>query len=167
VKVAADEKPARRPVEVAKAEPEKPRPTAPAPVVREAPPAEKPATSAFAGLEKGHTQVALVPAGGTAADLPETLSQGEISAVINRNRRSLEGCYQRQLKRDASMHSAKATLQFQIERTGKASGVRIEKRFDGTVLQSCLQGVVQRWTFPRFRGEPVAVEFPLIFQGTL
>ncbi len=167
-KIATGTKPQRPAPEVAKAgEPEKPAPP-PASTAREAATAhEKPVASAFAGLEQGHTQVALEPAGGSTADLPDTLSQGEISAVINRNRRSLEGCYQRQLKKDASMRSAKATLKFQIERTGKASGVRIDKRFDGTVLQSCLEGVVQRWTFPRFRGEPVAVEFPLIFQGTL
>jgi predicted Zn finger-like uncharacterized protein len=155
---------------VAKAD-EPPKPHVHEPATRNhetPPPAEKPAhASAFAGLQQGQSDVAVEAVGSGAEDLPDTLSQGEISAVISRNRHSLEGCYQRQLKKDASMRSARATLHFQIDHSGHATHVSIDKRFEGTVLDECLKGTVQRWQFPRFKGEPVPVEFPLIFQGAL
>ena len=99
--------------------------------------------------------------------LPEGLSQGQISAVIKQNRTSLTSCYQRQLKRDDSFANARATLRFRVFGDGKARDVTIEKKFDGTLLRQCLVQSVERLAFPPFDGDPIPIEFPLIFQAAL
>ncbi|MCA9559897.1 MAG: AgmX/PglI C-terminal domain-containing protein, partial [Myxococcales bacterium] len=132
---------------------------------RDEKPNEKPATkSRFADLDEGKAQVD-VAAPVVTEKLPETLDQSQIVGTIKRYQRSITGCYQRQLKRDDSLRRARITLTFQIRNTGRTSNVSLERRYRGTVLDSCLRSVVRRWTFPKFKGEPIPVEYPLIFQA--
>jgi hypothetical protein len=100
-------------------------------------------------------------------DRPDSLSQAEITAVLKRNQKALQGCYMRQLKRDDSLANGRATLRFRIHKDGRPRDVGLEKRYDGTVLKQCLVSVVERWVFPEFDGDPIPVEYPLIFQASM
>jgi predicted Zn finger-like uncharacterized protein len=132
---------------------------------------EAPKPSAFAGLDAARGSSApSAPASRVATgrgDLPDSLSQAEITSVLKRNQKALQGCYMRQLKRDESLANGRATLRFRIHGNGHPRDVGLEKRFDGTVLQQCLVSVVERWVFPEFDGDPIPVEFPLIFQASM
>jgi predicted Zn finger-like uncharacterized protein len=135
------------------------------------PPSESTKPSAFAGLDAARGSSApSAPASRVATsrgDLPDSLSQAEITSVLKRNQKALQGCYMRQLKRDESLANGRATLRFRIHGNGHPRDVGLEKRFDGTVLQQCLVSVVERWVFPEFDGDPIPVEFPLIFQASM
>ena len=101
------------------------------------------------------------------AELPETLSSAKISGIIRRYKKGLHGCYQRQLKRDSTMRKANLKLAFNIERSGRTSNIKIDRKYDGTELKSCLNRLVRRWRFPQFTGEAIPVEYPLFFQASL
>lgn len=140
--------------------------------VKTAAPASKaPATSTgrFAALGSKKPKDVAVASLQTDApiELPETLSPGKISSIIRRYKKGLHGCYQRQLKRDASMRKANLKLAFNIERSGRTSNIKIDRKYDGTELKSCLNRLVRRWRFPQFTGEAIPVEYPLFFQASL
>ncbi len=125
--------------------------------------------SAFAGLDAARGDNApKVPdkAAGKGEALPAGLEQAEISAVIKRNIKAVQACYQRQLKRDDSVADGRATIRFRIQSDGRAKSVSMDRRFDGTVLQQCIVNTVERWAFPPFDGDPIPVEFPVIFTAT-
>ncbi len=122
--------------------------------------------SRFGALDEGKSQVAVAAPTPREEVLPETISQGEIMAVMKRQQRGLRTCYERQLKRDDSL-SGKIMLRFSIEKSGRTSNVRLPQRFDGTVLQTCLSALVGRWRFPRFTGESIKVEYPLVLTASL
>jgi hypothetical protein len=135
------------------------------------PPGPAPASrpSAFAGLDAARgDNAANVPTKKDRAneDLPPGLDQVEISAVIKRNIKAVQGCYQRQLKRDDSMADGRATIRFRIQADGHARDVDMDRRFTGTVLRQCIVNTVERWAFPPFEGDPIPVEFPVIFTAT-
>ncbi|MEE2789428.1 MAG: AgmX/PglI C-terminal domain-containing protein [Myxococcota bacterium] len=94
-------------------------------------------------------------------DLPDGLTQTEISEEIGKYKRALEGCVQRQLKREP-LRASRLILRFRIRPTGRTSNVRIDEKYADTVLSRCLQASVRRWRFPRFKGNAVDVEYPLI-----
>jgi TonB family protein len=125
--------------------------------------------SAFAGLDaaRGEQTPKLTPKAAPAGgDLPAGLDQVEISAVIKRNIKAVQGCYQRQLKRDDTVAEGRATIRFRIQSDGRAKDVSMDRRFDGSVLEQCIVNVVERWSFPPFEGDPIPVEFPVIFTAT-
>lgn len=125
--------------------------------------------SAFAGLDaaRGDQTPKLTPkAEKPGGELPPGLDQVEISAVIKRNLKAVQGCYQRQLKRDDSVAEGRATIRFRIQSDGRAKDVSMDRRFDGSVLKQCIVNVVERWAFPPFEGDPIPVEFPVIFTAT-
>ena len=94
-------------------------------------------------------------------DLPDGLTQTEIVEEIAKHRRSIDGCHQRQLKREP-LRAGRIILRFTIRPTGRTANARIDEKFADTVLSRCLKATVRRWRFPRFRGEAVDVEYPLI-----
>ena len=90
------------------------------------------------------------------------LNQAEVVKVISQYKKGLDGCYQRQLKREP-LRDGRLMLKFRIRPSGRTSNVSIGRKYDGTVLKSCLDALVRRWRFPQFRGEPIDIEYPLIF----
>ena len=98
------------------------------------------------------------------AELPSSLSQRQIVQVISEHKRGFNSCYDRQLKRGEAIKVGRLTLKFDIQPTGRTSNVNLGRRYEGTVLKSCIKGLVKRLRFPRFRGEAVTIEYPLIFQ---
>ncbi|MGK0358701.1 MAG: putative Zn finger-like uncharacterized protein [Bradymonadia bacterium] len=140
-------------------------------VKTEAPASKAPATSTGRFASLGGKKPKDVPVAALATEalieLPETLSPGKISSTIRRYKKGLHGCYQRQLKRDASMRKANLKLGFNIERSGRTSNIKIDRKYDGTELKTCLNRLVRRWRFPQFTGESIPVEYPLFFQASL
>ena len=96
------------------------------------------------------------------AGLTDGLSQAEVVKVIAQYKKGLNGCYQRQLKREP-LRDGRLMLKFRIRPSGRTSNVSIGKKYDGTVLKSCLDALVRRWRFPQFRGDAIDIEYPLIF----
>jgi hypothetical protein len=90
------------------------------------------------------------------------LSQSQILKVIKQYKKSLQRCHERQLKREP-LKESRLTLRFRIRASGRTGNVSIGRKYDGTVLKSCLDSLVKRWRFPSFRGEPIDIEYPLIF----
>ena len=127
----------------------------------------------LAELEKGKTSVrnALLEKRKEAsasdvgsAELPSALSQKRIVQVISEHKRGFNSCYDRQLKRGEAIKVGRLTLKFDIQPTGRTSNVNLGRRFEGTVLKTCIKGLVKRLRFPRFRGEAITIEYPLLFQ---
>lgn len=127
----------------------------------------------LAELEKGKTSVtkALLKKRKEASasnveegELPAALSQKQIVQVISEHKRGFNSCYDRQLKRGEAIKVGRLTLKFDIQPTGRTSNVNLGRRYEGTVLKTCIKGLVKRLRFPRFRGEAVTIEYPLIFQ---
>ncbi|MCA9524840.1 MAG: AgmX/PglI C-terminal domain-containing protein, partial [Myxococcales bacterium] len=127
------------------------------------------ATGALAALDRGRVEapVEKVEAPAEVEELPDTLEQRTISGVIKTNKRGVEGCYQRQLKRDPTMRQASIKLRFNIERTGQTSNVVLDEKYKGTELAACLERLVRRWRFPAFKGEAIPVEYPVLFHTSL
>ncbi len=124
-------------------------------------------TTGLAALDNNRRKVEVAPPTQAPERLPETLSKAQISSVLRQNKAGLQACYQRQLKRDNSMRGVKLPLKFTVQRSGRPSSVELPRRFDGTVLKTCLSSLVRRWHFPRFTGDPIPVEYPLVFQASL
>ena len=100
-------------------------------------------------------------------ELPAALSQRQIVQVIGEHKRGLNGCYDRQLNRGEAIKVGRLTLKFDIQPSGRTSNVNLGRRYEGTVLKTCIKALVKRLRFPRFRGEAVTIEYPLIFQTSL
>jgi predicted Zn finger-like uncharacterized protein len=104
----------------------------------------------------------VVPEGPDAKAGPERLTELQIRAVVQRNRVQVKQCLERQLKKDTSV-SGKLDLRVRIQPDGKVESVAVDTpRFRGSYLEECLIQRVQRWTFPRFAGEPYELKLPLL-----
>ncbi|MBU0552588.1 zinc-ribbon domain-containing protein [Myxococcota bacterium] len=125
--------------------------------------------SRFSALDRGKKPTVDVTAlGGSkgAEALPDALTQQQIMRVIRGSQRGIRACYERQLKRDDSIRSTRTTLRFKIKPDGETTQIKLSKALSGSVLEQCLTGLVGRWRFPAFDGEPQAVEYPIIFQAS-
>ena len=140
---------------------------------RDAP--ERPATppareSAFAGINQRRAPVQLASKAGGSFEidenLPPTLGQNQISNVIKGNMNAVKACLERQLKRDDTI-SGRTEVKFRIQQSGRATNIKLQKRFKGTVFERCLTQVIRRWRFPRFKGDSIPVEFPLILTSSM
>ena len=175
--------PAEKPRAVSDTEKKKPKkspantvaqkPKAPEPAPAPEPKAKKKPMSTFARslLAGPNGPGAQLPAPSTrkaddepppSADMPEELSQAQILNVIKQYKKALQRCHERQLKREP-LKESRLTLRFRIRASGRTSSVSIGREYDGTILKGCLDSLVRRWRFPRFRGEPIDIEYPLIF----
>ncbi len=97
--------------------------------------------------------------------LPSTLSQSQISSVVNRNLARIKFCYDSQLRRNPNL-TGKVIVNFTVEGSGKVSSVAVKsRRFRGSYLDTCVTGAIRSWRFPRFSGDPVSVDYPFIFSA--
>ena len=95
------------------------------------------------------------------------LSMREIKDYLKKYSRSLNGCVQRQLKK-GRLPVKRLTLTFKIRPNGRTSNVSIGKKHEDSVrvLSQCLKASVRRWIFPRFEGQPMDIEYPLILSAS-
>ncbi len=93
------------------------------------------------------------------------MSQNAILEVVNRNKRSLNLCYQRVLKHDSSIKHGKLTTHLRIGISGTVSEVSIpDSDMTNSELGSCIKQAIRQWHFPAADSE-YQTEFPIILQA--
>lgn len=98
--------------------------------------------------------------GGGYGGLPKTLAQEQILEVVKANIGRIKTCMAEQAKRDASI-KGKLIIGWEIQPNGKTKNVKIKSpQFKGTYIGTCISSVVMDFTFPKFSGPPIPIEFP-------
>jgi predicted Zn finger-like uncharacterized protein len=93
------------------------------------------------------------------------VSDEEIVRAINRQRGTLNVCYNRALKYDNSLKSVRLDVTVKIGLSGRATSVSIHQAaFRSSFLGGCLVDAIKRWTFPSGGSEYTTV-MPLVLQG--
>jgi hypothetical protein len=88
------------------------------------------------------------------------------SRVIKHGRPDLQRCYQRALRQDPTLSTAKVTVSINVGTTGRVTNVALAPPLPTGTLESCLKDAVSRWAFPP---SPVAYEtqVPLALSGRM
>jgi hypothetical protein len=88
------------------------------------------------------------------------------SRVIKHGRPDLQRCYQRALRQDPALSTAKVTISINVGTTGRVTNVALAPSLPTGTLESCLKDAVSRWAFPP---SPVAyeTEVPLALSGRM
>lgn len=102
------------------------------------------------------------------AHLPRGLTPDQIKSVIQRHRRGLKSCLERHLKREgeSAVESKKVTISFRIHNDGVPQRIRLSGGMRQSVFGMCVATQINNWRFPRFRGEPVPVNYPVILTAS-
>jgi hypothetical protein len=103
-------------------------------------------------------KVAAAPAGGGGANLPDTLSRAEIQGGMRKIKDRVQGCY------DKFRVPGTAFVQVTISPSGTISAAKVKGMFAGTPTGACLQAAARAATFPRFRGQPITIDYPFILR---
>ncbi len=86
-----------------------------------------------------------------------------ISKVVNRRKRSVQGCYEKELKRSPDL-AGKVKVQFTVLESGRVGDVNLlEDTIGNGAVGKCIVRQVKRWRFPKPDGGSVTVTFPFIF----
>lgn len=85
----------------------------------------------------------------------------EVSKIFNRERKGINVCYSRHLKKGGRRFKRQLKLVFTVRPTGAASNVSIGPKYQRTVMRSCLSKFLARIKFPPFDGKAQQVEFNL------
>lgn len=122
------------------------------------------ATSGGGKVSTGQKKAAKVAAVKTEApEVDGSLDSAQIASVVRRRIKSLQDCYERELKRDGSL-SGKIEVEFTIGESGRVDEARVSNNEMGSkAVGSCLVSRVRRWKFPTPDGGSVTVNFPFIF----
>jgi TonB family protein len=68
--------------------------------------------------------------------------------VIKHGRPDLQRCYQRALRQDPTLGTAKVTVSIDVGTTGRVNNVSVAPPLPTGALESCLESAVSRWAFP-------------------
>lgn len=97
---------------------------------------------------------------GGSGGLPKTLTQEQILEVVKANIGRIKTCMAEQAQRDPSV-KGKLVIGWEIQPNGKTKNVQIKSpQFKGTYIGTCISSVVTDFTFPKFSGPPIPIEFP-------
>ena len=88
------------------------------------------------------------------------------SRVIKHGRPDLQRCYQRALRQDPTLSTAKVSVSINVGTSGRVTNVALAPPLPTGTLESCLKDTVSRWAFPP---SPVAyeTEVPLALSGRM
>ena len=147
-------KPATAPVAATKhpAHPHDPKSTAPTPGL-----------SQFGGDEPTHETPLNLPKTTEAAPEKKNASPEEMAAVVKRNMKQVQVCYERELKRDNTARG-RIEVNLKITGAGRVNKVEITDGNASQELNTCLQGTIKKWIFPA-SGSEYEFGFPLILQA--
>jgi predicted Zn finger-like uncharacterized protein len=175
-------------------EQEQPRPQPPTPVVREVTrrtggkqrPAPRTAAAATPSLEpaplspdqvnKPHAVAAGErrvpefrsprPAAGAAAAHVGAPSNEAIDGVVKKrdNQATLKTCYERALKRDNGLKSARIDVSVTIGTSGIVKAVAMKAPPEFATVESCIKNAVRHWAFPG-NSDDYQIDFPVLLQG--
>jgi hypothetical protein len=89
------------------------------------------------------------------------VSPDAVARVIKLNASGFRACYEKALKRKPDLqYIQQVTAHFAVRNTGNAQGVGFAPHTDGD-MERCMSGLMERWKFPTFQGDPVAFEVPV------
>ena len=90
--------------------------------------------------------------------LPEQLADEVVLRTLRAHRSDVDNC---RSTAEPALEGV-VTVSFLVRGDGRVSAVKVSPdRFKGTRLEACLRATVQAWTFGKFSGRPMPVDFPL------
>lgn len=93
-----------------------------------------------------------------------SLDAGSIGDTIKRRMRRIQGCYERQLKKDPNS-GGKVIVQFTIGTAGRVTKANATTDSVGGGVGSCVAGQIKRIRFPRPKGGEVMVNKTFVFEA--
>ncbi len=104
--------------------------------------------------------------GAVKAQAPEvdgSLDPKEVARYVRARLRSIQDCYNRELKRNPSL-SGKIEIEFTIGENGRVEDTEaITNKMGSSAVANCIMGRIKRWRFPKPDGGSVTVAYPFIF----
>ncbi len=104
----------------------------------------------------------LLEGGGSRAAAAE-LTADQIRTVVNRNRSSVQQCYETEARRAGTAPTVRINAAVTIGASGTVTRVSSQGGSFGT-LGNCIERAVRRWVFPRSSG-PTSTSIPFVFSG--
>jgi hypothetical protein len=100
------------------------------------------------------------PSGGNSSK-EGNVSPEAVAKVIKLNASGFRACYEKALKRKPDLqYISQVTAHFSVRNTGNAQGVGFAPHTDGD-MEHCMSGLMEKWKFPTFQGDPVSFEVPV------
>ncbi len=96
-------------------------------------------------------------------DVDGELSAAAISKVIRRRQKSIQSCFEAELRRNPKL-KGKVTFEIVIARTGKVKKAKvIRSSLKNSSAENCMVGKIKAWRFPKPDGGDVFTEFSAAF----
>lgn len=93
-----------------------------------------------------------------------TLTQLQVEEILSTKKSDFFRCYGQLIQKTEQAHG-QVILSFEISNMGKITKIEITKSdIDEPQFKSCLSEVIARTQFPRFKGNPMTMVFPLKFE---
>lgn len=97
--------------------------------------------------------------------LPAQLDDSDILGGIRRHADAIKTCHSKQASADPAADGM-MTVNFVIERSGRTTHWSVSpEKWRSSVIGKCVLEAVKGWTFPRFTGPPIPVDFPVKITG--
>jgi len=105
-------------------------------------------------------------AAATAAEEPEGgLTQAQIEAVLRSTKTAFDGCIQSARGTDVKLDGRRVMLRLNIQTSGTVTYPTLDDvTLNGTELGSCLKSAARLMVFPKFKGDTMHVEVPLVMR---
>lgn len=98
-------------------------------------------------------------------DVDGSLDSGSIAKVVQKRMKSIQGCYNKELKRDPSL-KGKVEIEFTIGENGRIEeALTVGNTMGNKTVANCILRMLNRWKFPKPDGGSVTVVFPFIFSS--
>jgi predicted Zn finger-like uncharacterized protein len=93
-------------------------------------------------------------------------TDGAIGAVVKKreNQLALKTCYERALKRDDRLRSARIDVSASVGMSGIVKTVSLAAPPEFVTVESCIKNAVRHWSFPA-NSEEYQIDFPILLQG--
>lgn len=102
---------------------------------------------------------------GEAGEGEGTLDRGHIQQVVQQQRLAIRACYEEELLKNPEL-TGEVTFRFDITRTGRVEGVRVERESLGSPeVLGCLAELLAALHFDAPEGGSVVVRYPLRFRS--
>jgi len=105
-------------------------------------------------------------AGPTSAIGTGKLDKGKIASVVRRRIKSVQSCYERELKKNPDL-AGKISMQFTIGSVGRVTAIKATVNTTGSAsVANCIKQRISLWRFPKPEGGDVTVSYPFVFTAT-
>jgi DNA-directed RNA polymerase subunit RPC12/RpoP len=111
-------------------------------------------------IQQEQLRVAAASAG---EPLPEALSQDQVQKVLSTNRKNFDACIGAAAKAGVELDGRRVMMRLNIQQAGTVAYPTLDDvTLNGTDLGSCLKSAARVMVFPKFKGDPMHVEVPLV-----